>query len=360
MISFSPDVILGNPGYNTFYGFQGVTQMLFSDVIGDHQIYVQANLLMDLQNSQFFVSYSNLANVIDYRFAAYHSSAIAFLSDGFWHRFRNFGGGVTLSYPLSLFKRIDFSTSFMNISKNNLDVPALESISKFLIVPSVSYVFDNTLWGYYAPREGARYNLTIQGSPKLSDNGAGFATFTGDARYYLPIGDYLGFAFRGSGGASFGPNPQKFFLGGTDNWINRRFKNNNLPFNEPEDFAFMNFETPLRGWSIADIYGEKYFLSNIEFRFPLLTALVAGPVPILLQGIMGSFFLDVGGAWNDSFEAYKTDVMGNKIPENLLISTGIGVRAYLLGLPFKLDIAWRNEYSGWSQPEYMFSLGYDF
>jgi hypothetical protein len=42
------------------------------------------------------------------------------------------------------------------------------------------------------------------------------------------------------------------------------------------------------------------------------------------------------------------------------MSLGIGVRSFILGLPFKLDIAWRNEIGSWSKPYYMFSLGYDF
>jgi hypothetical protein len=57
---------------NTFWGYQGVAQMLFSDLLGDHQIYVQANLFFDIRNSNFFLSYSYLPNIIDWQITANH------------------------------------------------------------------------------------------------------------------------------------------------------------------------------------------------------------------------------------------------------------------------------------------------
>jgi hypothetical protein len=44
----------------------------------------------------------------------------------------------------------------------------------------------------------------------------------------------------------------------------------------------------------------------------------------------------------------------------MLMSSGLGIRAYLLGMPIKVDIAWRNEIERWSEPYYLFSIGLDF
>jgi hypothetical protein len=49
-----------------------------------------------------------------------------------------------------------------------------------------------------------------------------------------------------------------------------------------------------------------------------------------------------------------------RVPGNVLMSTGWGIRAILLGIPFKFDMVWRNEYERWSKPELLFSLGLDF
>ncbi len=359
-ISFSPDLISGNPGYSTYYGFQGITQMMFSDVMGDHQLFVQANLLIDLRNSQFFVAYNYLPNIIDYQFSAYHTSAFVLGYDNYYYRFRNFGTGVTASYPFSLFNRLELGLNGMFLTKENIDVPQNASLDRFLIMPNVKYVHDNTMWGYYGPREGSRYYVGISASPKLGDDGSGFTTFSTDIRQYFALGPYFSLAFRGAGSLSVGSDPQNFFLGGTDNWINRRFNNGRLPFDDPVDFALMSFEMPLRGWAVSDVTGDKFFLLNAEFRFPLLTALVAGPLPILIQGINGAVFFDMGAAWYDQFNDKQTLTNGEEYPANLLMSTGFGIRSYFLGLPVKIDVAWRNEISRWSEPYWLFSLGYDF
>lgn len=360
-VTFTPDAILGNPNFSNVYGFQTLTQMLFSDVMGDHQIYAQINLLSDLRNSSFLVNYSYLPNLIDFGGTIYHSSIYLPLSDGYYYRFRNYGFQFDASLPFDLFRRLDFGLNITNLSRENLDFPLEPSVEHTLIVPSLRYVFDNTLPGWFGPELGMRYYFGLTASPKIFSNSASFYNVETDIRFYQPIiSNYLFFAIRGSAGGSFGANPIKFFMGGTENWINAQYYGNYIPFNDPVDFGFLEFKMPMRGWSIGEQSGSKFFMFNTELRFPLFTALLAGPVPILLQGVMGSFFFDIGSAFNDNFTATQKDVWGNTIPKDLLMSTGIGVRTYLLGLPVKMDIAWRNEYYAWSKPQYMFSLGYDF
>lgn len=360
-ITFTPDAIIGNPSYNTFYGFQSLTQMLFSDIMGDHQIYVQGNILGDLRNSSFLISYGYLPELIDYGFTLYHSSLLAYLSDTFIYRLRNYGLSVDASMPFDLFRRLEFRLGFMNLSKENVDNPLIQPIERTLLLPSARYVFDNALGNNYGPYLGMRYYFSVTGSPKISSNGAGFINFDTDIRGYLPlISNYLTFAMRGAAGASFGPNPVRYYLGGIENWINSTFFGNAYPFEDPIDFGFMNYEMPLRGWSVGQHFGSKFFLINTELRFPLFTALVAGPIPILIQGVMGNIFLDIGGAFNDKFVASQIDVNDKKVPKDLYMSAGIGARTFFLGLPIKIDVAWRNEFHNWSEPYYLFSLGYDF
>jgi Tol biopolymer transport system component len=360
-LSFSPDIILGNPGYSSFYGVQGMAQMLFSDVLGDNQIYFQANLMTDIRNSSFLLNYNYLPNLVDMSFTLYNSAAYVLLSDNLLYSFRNFGLSVDASLPFDLFRRLEFGLSWMNLSRNNVDYPTDPSIERMLFVPRVRYVFDNTLWGWFGPMVGGRYYIEAFASPKITNNAAAFYNVNADFRYYQPIiQNYLSLAIRGAAGGSFGPDPQKYFIGGTENWINAKFTDNYIPFNDPIDFGFMQFEMPLRGWSVGEKDGTKFFLSNAELRFPLFTALLAGPVPILFQGVMGSIFYDIGGIWTDSFKSTYKDENGTPQPGNLLMSAGVGVRTYLLGLPIKMDIAWTNRYRVWSRPQYLFSLGYDF
>lgn len=361
-LKFSPDIVLANPGYSTFFGAQGSVQMLYSDELGDHQLYFQANLLIDLRNSNFFGAYSYLPGIIDYRFSAFHYAGFTAPAIGSVLRFRNYGTTVSAQYPFDLFNRAELNMTWYNLSKTDVLNAGVPSDTRTLVVPEFKYVHDDVLFGLYGPREGTRYNFSVLGSPNIFSDGLEFFTFETDIRTYHPISDFMGFAFKFTSGASFGDDAQNFYLGGTDNWLNRRFKNDRLPFNDPEDFAFMNFKYPMRGFSIADSRGTKYFLTNAEFRFPMLTALVAGPLPILIQGVMGAVFLDVGAAWDDNFNPTKitNPLTFKKEYDDLMISSGLGIRSYVLGLPVKLDIAWSKSYDNWSEPQYLFSLGYDF
>lgn len=371
-IKFALDLVLGNPGYSTLYGFQGVTQALFTDIMGDHQIYVQADFLYDLRNSRFYAAYSYLPEIIDYQVGVYHSPAFvyksvrnssgSYTSDLF--RFRLYGVNLAASYPFSHFRRLEWGIDFLNTSKDNLSYPGKDYPSKFLMVPEVKLVYDDVLYGYsFGPVRGTRYSIGMKGTPKFGSSGLGFMSFKTDYRRYIYFSDFLSFAARLTGGLSVGPNPHHYYLGGTENWINSSFQNNELPFEDPEDYALSEFIMPLRGASVNEISGTKFFLTNFELRFPLFRALLAGPVPILFQHILGAFFFDMGGAWSGDFTDFKStkiDNLGRKVPNNLIMSSGVGLRTILLGLPIKLDIAWENLYHTWSKPQYIFSLGMDF
>lgn len=360
-ITFSPDAIMGNPSYNNFWGFQSLTQMLFSDIMGDHQIYAQGYLLSDLRNSSFLVNYAYMPRLIDYGATLYHNSLLMYLSDGFLYRFRNYGISLDASLPFDLFRRVDFNLSWMNLTKEFSMSAQVPSVDRMLLVPSVKYVFDNTLNGWYGPNYGLRYYVSALVSPKVFSTSASFYTVSTDIRFYQQIiENYLTFAIRGAGGASFGEKPQKYFMGGTENWFNYRYLGNYVPVDDPIDFGFLEFKMPLRGWAIGEKSGSKFFMINSELRFPLFTALLAGPVPVLFQGVMASVFFDMGGAFDKEFVAAEKDIWGTKHPRDMMMSAGIGMRTYFLGLPWKIDVAWRNEYNKWSKPQWMYSLGYDF
>ncbi len=371
-IKFSPDVVAGNPGYSTYYGFQGIAQMLFSDKLGDHQIYLQMNIFQDLKNSSFFVAYNHLPGIYDWTFTAGQRAGYVFnqypldvqAQSGYqngYYRYRNISLGAKVSRPTSMFQRFEAGLEGMFLLKENYSFPQFEkTTTTFLVVPTIRAVYDNTLWAMYGPNRGFRGFVEMKGSPKVGQSGVGFLTAKVDARYYIPIGKYFSFALRGSGAASFGPDKQHFYIGGQENWLNYRYKDGRLPISEPVDFAFMEFQMPMRGWAVGEMVGTNYFMSNAEFRFPLFTALVAGPLPFLIQGIQGCFFYDIGGTIDGKFHPFMTNFEGKKVPEDLLMSAGVGARAYFFGIPWKFDVAWPKEYKGWSDPYYIFSIGLDF
>ncbi|NBO69717.1 MAG: hypothetical protein EBU66_04835 [Bacteroidetes bacterium] len=372
-ITFSNDVILANAGVSTFWGYQGIAQMLFSDMLGDHQIYVQANLFFDIRNSNFLFSYSYLPQIIDWNITANHNVGYGLVkSDNapayYYYRFRNYGVGGLASLPTSRFRRFELGMQYMHLSKENMEFPQEPVTSRDMIVSQTNMVYDNTMPGWYGPSKGTRYSMSVKAAPRLQDDGLGLAVMNLDFRQYYTLTDnFLFLAVRGAGGLGISTNPDQnfYFLGGIDNWINRSFAGGTLPFNSPEDFAFLQYALPLRGWDVNERFGRKYAMMNAELRFPLFTALLAGPVPVVFQAFQAAFFMDMGTAWSDQVSwklAQSGDYAHFRYPDSgdLLMSAGVGIRTFLFGLPFRVDVAWRNEHLGWSMPQWLFSLGGDF
>ena len=363
-VTFSPDVVAGNAGYNTFLGATGQIDLLFSDIMGDHEIYLQANLFYDLNNSSFFLSYGYLPNLIDLHVAAFQSAGFLERESRYGYnlyRVRSYGTQLRASYPFSKFSRIDAGLQVLGLSQNNLDVPREQLSTLFATVPSLSFVLDDGIWGMWAPLRGTRLNFTVEGSPKWSTNGMEFATARLDARHYIHLGGMYSFALRGSAGVSSGPEAQKFYIGGTDNLIsqtNGRFRS--WPFVNVEDFMFTRPGWPLRGWRINERNGTSFFVTNVEFRFPFLFAFQAGPIPALFQGMQAQVFFDAGNAYWES-QDQATARKGDYITGDMLKSVGVGFRNVALGLPLRVDVAWRFELTGgMSAPVWMVSLGGDF
>jgi Tol biopolymer transport system component len=364
-LNFSPDIIYGSAGYDTFYGVTGSTVMAFSDLLGDHQIVFATNLLLDLKNSDFMLQYYYLPNRIDYMLGGFHSARFVSIYDqygGSIYRFRTYGANVAALYPIDRFNRVDFGLNWFNISKENIDIPDVPIQYRSVVLPSLSYTHDTALWGYTAPANGSRYKVSVFGTPKLGANGLSFVEATADYRTYLRLGRNYSLAFRLSGGGSFGRNPQKFIIGGTENWINRNFEGGYVPLDNAEDYIFLMAALPLRGYNYNTQIGTKYGLFNFEFRYPLFAFLQAGPLPIGLQSIGGVMFFDMGSAWTKEHDyvAFTRNDAGSVVSRDLLMGMGTGARVFFLAFLVRVDVAWAWYVNGFSEPKYYFSLGADF
>jgi Tol biopolymer transport system component len=364
-ITFSPDIIYANAGYSTFYGLLGTTVLSFSDVLGNHRLIGVTSLQIDLKNSDYGLAYQYLGNRINYGIEGFHIARFIALSRGITsdlYRYRNFGVVGTISYPLNKFYRIETGLSYLNISSENLNDPSEPTEKVSFLLPAASFIHDNVLWGYTAPMDGTRYRFDVFGYPGFFDGSKSFYSFLGDYRTYFKMGNFYSFAFRLSGGYSGGRNPQRFFIGGIENWINRSFATTDIPIRSVSDFAFMTPGLPLRGYDYAEEIGTKYGLMNLEFRFPLIRYLVPGPLPILLSNIFGVAFADVGAAWtnNRDLRLFNRNANNDVVSQDLLMGTGVGARLFFLYFLLRFDVAWPYNVQGFASPKFYVSLGADF
>ena len=107
--------------------------------------------------------------------------------------------------------------------------------------------------------------------------------------------------------------------------------------NQPTPIYFGGLDT-LRGFDLYTLAGDRAFFTNIEFRFPFVDVLAT---PVLgFQGIRGSIFLDVGGAWYDflgqGFRFWNGDE--NRL-QDAVSAYGYGISVHFLGLQLNWDVA---------------------
>jgi len=367
-VNFTPDLIYTNASYSTFYGVLGEAFMMFSDMLGNHQIYLITSLIFDLKNSDYAFAYFYLPKRINWGFEAFHIArffAVGNQYNPLYYRYRLYGGTLMGSYPIDKFRRIDFGLGYYNVVGEFIDLPEFRETS-VILMPSLTYVHDNSIWRYIFPSNGERYYLSLYTSPKLGTNGIQFLTGIFDYRRYFKLWTGYSLAFRFTAGGSTGQNRQRFMLGGVDVWINWAIKNDYIPIENTADFFFFEAISgpivPLRGYVYNEQNGSKFALMNFEFRFPLIRYFIGGALPLAFRNIMGVLFIDAGSAW-DSLKTwrafYQPDPFTGTTTKDLLIGMGYGFRIYLFGLLLRLDIAWRFTWDSFSKPVYYLSLGPD-
>ena len=371
-LNFSPDLIYGTAGYDVLYGVQGITQMMFSDVLGNHRIIVATNLLIDLRNSDYVIAYDDLPRRTDWSFTGFHTSRLLpdfRRSSPTYYRYRQYGAGLSASYPFDKFRRLDVDLSVVGVSQADITDAAEPSRTRTLLYPSVTFTRDVTTPGFLAPSGGTRMALSLSGSPfSFNRRQVRFVSVLADARAYTAFGrGRYSLAFRVAGGASFGPNRQLFYSSGVLNWINRDFDEvNGFPIDDITDFVFATPILPLRGYAINARNGSFFGLFNAELRFPLVAALLPGPLPILpLYNIQGVAFADVGSVWggrslDKSFNVFRRNDDGRRVFDDLLVGAGFGLRSLLFGYPVRLDFAWPYDGRRFGPRNVYLSVGFDF
>ena len=378
---FSLDFVDSQVGYSTFYGIQGQTVFLFSDVLGDHQIAVGTELYIDLKNSDYSLTYAYLKNRLNLAMTYYNDSNhyyTYYLTEfGYairFTRYRNYGFDLGASYPLDRYRRLEYSQNFSVISREVMDMyEVYEGFDHSFrnAISSLAYVKDNVLWSYTAPMDGTRWRLQFDFAPEFNNDSPAFNSLTLDLRKYWKFNFDYHIGLRLNSGFSWGRDPQTFLVGGVDNWLNYRY-NSDAPIfgtsdkNFSEDMSmyyFSRFITPVRGTPYFSRYGNKFAVMNAELRFPFLEyAKFRFPLPVNLWQIRGVFFVDAGTAWYDDLQLISNpDIWPFNNPfQDLIASTGTGIRIYLGYFLLRMDVAWEYNGTGFSKPRYLFSLGGDF
>ena len=385
---FSLDFGQMNVSFDMAYSAgQGMVQMLLSDIMGNHRIYINSEMEVNFKNSDYLIECHYLPNKIDWHFRLYHYAY--FYYDGIFDnnesfytpdfREEDFGFVIKSRLPLNKFQRYEIAFNFhhtnqteFNIYENNgyfyIQEDPLNNSN--IIQPYIKYVHDNTRWNGYHPISGSRLYLKYRFAPKHKDFNYYFRTFTFDIRTYKSF-NLTSFASRLYAGKYWGNSPYKFKLGGIP-WIasSSSFERAYSYGTDGEQY-FSEYVYPIRGIPLASRLGDTVILINFEYRLPMLLYYL--PTIKWLGQLNGVIFTDIGVIWNsNNFPSFnESDYWGNESNSNELISEvsigwswtyGLGPRFIFLGLPWQLDYTWqyyplsgKSEYNGW-----FLSIGLDF
>jgi outer membrane protein assembly factor BamA len=326
---------------------------VFSDFLGNHNVYVATNLTgSSLEETNALAVYSYLPRRWDFggglfHFKNYYSARLSTTGEQYGSprlfSERSFGALLEASYPFDRFHRAEFNLIQQFVERKFYERDAFDNFFQVgreyrsVTSPSISIVGDNSLFGYYGPVNGQRYNLSYTPSLAVFRNGLEYQTVSLDARRYWDFTHGYTFAGRVLGGFSTGRDAQTFQVGG--------------------------FST-LRGYDAFDVglAGSRLALVNAELRFPFIQQLgLVGPVPVGVFNLRGAIFGDAGVIWSrgDQVRMFH-EFDGKRRLDTPKVGFGVGIRtAFLIGI-LKLDCAWNTDFAGVSQPRWHFSIGPEF
>ncbi len=361
-VKFTPDYVGGGVSYDTFFGLRGQSFIVFSDYLGNHQIFIATDLVntIDQSNVQAFYFYNK--HRTNYGIGLFHTKNFYLDSDDFLFSDRFYGFQSYIARPFSTYSRIEafISQFFIDRQYYDFDDPRPNRNSK-VSTAQLSYVTDNIVWGITGPLNGRRAKLSVSGGVNLFDSqDIQFTATEFDYRKYWHIKGAFSFAVRVSGGASFGTTPKRYFLGGTTNWIGNRTLDAEVF--EVENLYFADVVTPLRGVPYYELSGDRYGLINTEFRFPLIDYFAMRfPLNLVISRVGGAIFTDVGAAWFGNNFKGGTTAGGVEKLQDIKVGFGFGMRMNLGFFLLRYDLAWATDlHSVSDKPSYYFSFGADF
>lgn len=338
---FKLDGVAVGAGYSSFFGVEGGAQFLFSDMLGNHQLYLSSGLRFDsFQYADLSATYFSQGKRVNYGLQSFQLNnrytvfgtfnSLGILRD----TYRGFNALV--AYPFSRFTRVELSGGFTWLDRNlvvETYTPRGVGRETFDLAlfkfgqMGAALVFDNTIYGLLGPASGVRSRMEVQ----TTANDLQFTNIFLDHRRYFKISPRTFLAWRLLGGASYGRDRQIFGIGGPYSY---------------------------RGADYDALAGTRFAISNLEYRFPLLPFLPPGA-----DFLSGAVFLDAAGAWGVNIPGFSKaefqpfSSAGGFHLQDLNAAVGLAARLNIGYFLFQYEMAWPTEGQRFGEALKRFSIG---
>jgi outer membrane protein assembly factor BamA len=183
---------------------------------------------------------------------------------------------LAVAYSLNRFQQVELLAGTVDRRESWKDA-SQNNFHKRENVAGLAFVQDIVQGPYLEATSGYRLRLDTQFSGQVLGGDYVYQNYTGEINYYFPLGREHVLGVRSLFGESFGQDAQLFRLGG---------------------------ETGVRGvQSTDDIAGSRLFITNLEWRFPVVYNINYHMWYIFpdffFKTLYGSLFVDGGTAWNE-------------------------------------------------------------
>jgi Tol biopolymer transport system component len=351
-LKLAPDYV-GSGGlyFATGYGFGLANTIALSDILGDHRMVLSFNIQSDIADSDIFASYYYLKRRVNYGFGVfqfrnYLNSPVSSIGESFgdFRLFaeRNYGLYGLVSMPFSTFDRLDLElqafVSERQFFEQAVSAPSDQIVyqqtaksTRRLFEPSVSFVHDASFYDLFGPVEGSRWMISVSKAVEFAEQDVSRSTLYLDYRKYKRIFYRNSVAFRLAFAGSEGRDSRTFFIGGP---------------------------STLRGYDYIAFDGSRMALGTVEYRFPLIDALVLGfPGRWGLGNIGGKLFFDAGAAWNkNDIHPLRSNVGGLQF-DDVRADFGFGVHLYMAYFLLNFQLAWQTDLNEVYASHFTFFMG---
>jgi hypothetical protein len=325
------DIAQSQISTDPIFGTVGGAAIALSDLLGNERyyflIYNTAQTKDEILKSfNIAISRISLSKRTNFAYGIFHLAGRRYdLSDpDLFYYEKAYGAYFALSYPISVFRRIE-SSIMLNRSDKEI-IFGVGQRKAMLLSNSISYVFDNSLWSSTGPIDGKRFNLTLAYTTDVQFSNVNYYTLIFDYRHYFRLSMRSAYALRFTIFYNEGKEARRWFMGGS--W-------------------------DLRGYERWSIRGKKLLLLSQELRFPFIDKFeLKFPFGgIFIGSFRGALFFDAGNAWDNKY----TETLG---------SLGFGIRFNIGGaIVLRYDVGKRIE-NNFSKIQknyfHQFFFGWDF
>ncbi|WP_163381683.1 PD40 domain-containing protein [Cyclobacterium sp. SYSU L10401] len=366
-----------------------------TDLLDNHSIRGGVMTAMDFSSgSDVYFEYEYLKYRLDFRGRFDRRSLIRSEGDLTEQKYVLSKSEIGVSYPLSVNTRISLSpfvakSQYFNLNPDSIlrggDGPQSRLDINYTGARAELVVDKTRQLGLYM-EQGLKGKIGMVHYQGLNLSERSFSNVYLDFRNYQKIHKNITLATRLFAGSFFGNNPQKYLVGGMDNWLFNQF--HQPPTNRPEVSPVRNEEgvensnllfsefVDLRGFDYDEIRGNNVITFSSELRIPLFSYLSRGNITSnFVRNFQLVGFYDAGSSWTNSapwerVNDQNTEIINtegspfvitlNNFNNPWLQSYGAGIRTVLLNYYVKVDAARPIRNYTVEKTRFYVTLGYNF